>query len=220
MTAEQIEQSILIQLQANGTTDKIQTNRGRIAVTYNRVQNQVIEYLIDKSDDDNRYLQKIKELNIKLNKVPTVKENLSKFELPKNYFDFINVEAFASKEDCKNQRLNLREIKGANKNTLLTDEFSKPSFKYRESLYLIAKDTINFYKEGFEIDNAYMDYYRYPTQMSLENPLNPESHFTKGQMEFDDKLTNKIITLTSSALMLNGNDPKYQALKQEVLQKI
>ena len=71
MTAEKIEQSILIQLQANGTTDKIQTNRGRIAVTYNRIQNQIIEFLIDKSDDDNRYLQKIKELNKELTKSST-----------------------------------------------------------------------------------------------------------------------------------------------------
>lgn len=220
MTAEQIEQSILIQLQANGTTDKIQTNRGRIAVTYNRVQNQVIEYLIDKSDDDNRYLQKIKELNIELDKVSTKEKNLDKFKIPTNYFDFINVEAFASKGECANQRLNLNEIKGGNKNALLTDEFSKPSFKFRESLYIIAKDTVNFYKEDFNIDKVYMDYYRYPIQISLENPSNPESRFTTGELEFDDKLTNRIITLTSAALMLNGNDPKYQALKQEVLQKI
>ena len=134
MTAEQIEQSILIQLQANGTTDKIQTNRGRIAVTYNRVQNQVIEYLIDKSDDDNRYLQKIKELNVELDKITTKEKNLDKFQIPKNYFDFINVEAFASKGECTNQRLNLDEIKGGNKNALLTDEFSKPPFKFKESL--------------------------------------------------------------------------------------
>ena len=56
--------------------------------------------------------------------------------------------------------------------------------------------------------------------MTLSSPDNPESTFTAGEMEFDDKLTNKIITLTSAALMLNGNDPKYQALKQEIFQKI
>lgn len=219
MTAEQIEQSILIQLQANGTTDKIQTSRSRIAVTYNRVQNQIVEFLIDKSDDDNRYLQKIKVLNKKLTK-DTTGDKLDSFNNPSDYFDFINIEAFASKDTCKNQRLNLDEIKGGNKNSLLTDEFSKPSFKFRESLYIIAEDKVNIYKEDFTIDKVYMDYYRYPKQMTLQNPSNPESSFTTGEMEFDDKLTNKIITLTSSALMLNGNDPKYQALKQEIFQKI
>ena len=219
MTAEKIEQSILIQLQANGTTDKIQTNRGRIAVTYNRIQNQIIEFLIDKSDDDNRYLQKIKELNKELTKSSTG-DKIDIFNNPEDYFDFINIEAFASKDKCTNQRLNLDEIKGGNKNSLLTDEFSKPSFKFRESLYILAKDKINFYKEDFTIDKAYMDYYRYPIQMTLSSPDNPESTFTAGEMEFDDKLTNKIITLTSAALMLNGNDPKYQALKQEIFQKI
>jgi len=220
MTAEQIEQSILVQLQSNGTTDKIQTNRGRIAVTYNRVQNQVVEFLIDKSDDDNRYLQKIKQLSVKLLKAKKTESNIDSFIIPSDYFDFINVEAFASKNECINQRLNLTEIKGGNKNNLLTDEFSKPSFKYRESLYLLAKDSINFYKEDFSIDEVYMDYYRYPKQILLENSLSPESRFVEGELEFDDKLTNRIITLTSAALMLNGNDPKYQALKQEVLQKI
>lgn len=219
MTADQIEQSILIQLQANGTTDKIQTSKGRIAVTYNRVQNQIIEFLIDKSDDDNRYLQKVKELNKELVK-EKLQSTLDIFSIPKDYFDFLNIEAFASQGNCSNQRLSLDEIKGGNINALLTDEFSKPSFKFRESFYIIAKDKVNIYKDNFTIDKAYMDYYRYPKQMTLQNPSNPESKFTEGELEFDDKLTNKIITLTSSALMLNGNDPKYQALKQEILQKI
>jgi len=220
MTPDEVYQRVLIQLQANGTTDAIKTSKDRVAVTYNKVQNQLLELFIErKKDDDLRYIQEVSILGQKLKRDKS-ESNRDIFALPKDFFDFIDLEATASNESCSKQRIHLDEIKGQNKSSLLTDTFTKPSFKFRESLYQISQNSVHIYKEGFSIDTLELDYYKYPTQIELENPSNPESVFILKQLQFDDKLINKIITLTSSALMLNGDDPKYQALKQEIINKI
>ena len=79
---------------------------------------------------------------------------------------------------------------------------------------------INLYKDDFEFSSGLLTYYRYPKQISLENPDFPDSSLNDEELEFDDKLTNRIITLAASGQSLNANDQKYQALKQEVLSKL
>lgn len=65
MTTNEAYQKYIIELQANGTTDNIQSTRSRFVVNYNKAQNKVIEWLIErKNEDDNRYLQSIKKLTL------------------------------------------------------------------------------------------------------------------------------------------------------------
>ena len=220
MTTNEAYQKYLIELQANGTTDNIQTNKSRFVINYNKTQNRIVEWLIErKNEDDNRYLQKIKVIDKPLDKATdnTLEDN---FNLPKNYFDFIDVRAYADKDDCKEQLFFVWEFKGENLNTILDDENSKPSFKYRESFYILSEDNIKFFKDDFTFNKAILAYYKYPLQISLINPEFPDSSLEDVELEFDDKLTNRIITLAASDQSLNSNDQKYQALKQEVLSKL
>ena len=220
MLSNEAYQKYLIELQANGTTDNIQSNRGRFVVNFNRAQLKVIEWLIERNnEDDNRYLQKIKKIDTSLTKSKTSK-NKEYFNLKEDYFDFIDINAYGSKNKCKNQLFDVEEVKADNLNVLLTDEFSKPSFKYRESFYLIGEGDIILFKDDFTFDTVLLSYYRYPRQLELESPDNPESQLKETELEFDDKLSNRIITLASAIHSLNANDQKYQALKQEVYSKI
>jgi len=220
MTTNEAYQKYLIELQANGTTDGVQTTKGRFVVNYNKSQNRVVEWLIErKNEDDNRYLQKIKVVDKPLTKGDST-NTFDSFILPKDHFDFMDARAFADRGSCKEQPFFVEEFKGENLNVKLKDEDSKPSFKYRESFYILSKDSIIFFKDDFDFNKVLLTYYKYPLQISLINPTFPDSQLNDVELEFDDKLTNRIITLSAADQSLNSNDQKYQALKQEVLSKL
>ena len=219
MTTNEAYEKYLIELQANGTTDNIQSTKGRFVVNYNKAQNRLVEWFIErKSNDDNRYIQKLKKLDVPL--IKKVSEgNKDIFLLKDDYFDFINLNAFASKDRCKNQEFFVKEIKPENLNNLLLDFNTKPSFKYRESFYTINSDSITLFKDDFEFSEVLLSYYRYPQQVQLKNKENPESELIESDLEFDDKFVDRVISLAASLHSLNSNDPKFQALKQQALQK-
>lgn len=221
MTVEKTFQKYLEKVEKNGINDNIATDRGKFVNLYNEHQNRYIEWLLDrKGDDDVRYIQKLLIPDKKINPEGKTPE-FFKFKLPLNYFDFSNVYAKASKGECKLQKLDLFEIKEENKNLILQDEFNNPSFFYRESPFTINSEALNVFYTDFTIDNIYLSYYRYPKQISLISPDDPESKFdeTKG-IEFDDKLVDRIITLCAGGFSLNNNDPIFQAEKAEAAQKI
>ncbi len=219
MNFDESYEKYLVLAEANGTTDKLSTNKGRYAIKYNIAQNKVVEWLIESNGtDENRYLQKIKKVNTPLIKLRT-SEEYTEFEIPKDYFDFINLRVGISKDQCRNQKIKVQEVKGENVHLLYNDPNSEPSFKYRESFYTIAQNAVQVYKKKFEVDTSDMSYYRYPIQVELENKYNPESQFKKTELDFDDKLINRIILATVALHELSSDDPKYQAFKQETIQK-
>lgn len=219
MTFEESYQKYLILSEANGTTDKLSTDKGRYAVKYNIAQNKVIEWFIENNaTDESRYLQSIKVPYEKL-ELSSTKEDYASFSLPNNYFEFIDLKLHGSKGNCKEQLFKTREVKGENVNTYFIDPNLDPSFKHRETFYTISKDAVQAYKKDFAIDKLELSYYKYPVQVELENPDNPESQFKAGEHEFDDKLINRIIFMSAALHSLSADDPKHQAFKQETIQK-
>lgn len=219
MTTREAYERYILELQANGTTDNIQSNRERFAVNYNKAQNRLVEWLIERRDNaDNRYVQLLKKIDVPLSKIST-EDNKEIFGLKEDHFDFINLNAYGKKGNCTNQEFFLTEIKGENLNSLLSDANTRPSFKYRESFYLINSDSITLFTDNFTFEKAQISYYRYPRQVRVENPDNPESQLENIELEFDDKVINRIITLAASVHSMNANDQKFQALKQEALTK-
>lgn len=219
MTFKESYEKYLVVTESNGTTDKLSTDKGRYALQYNIAQNKVIEWLIESNgNDENRYIQSIKVPYSPLT-ISTLKEDYQQFELPENYFEHINLKVKSSSESCSDQRIKAQEVKWENVHNLYDDPNSEPSFKYRETFYTISQDALQVFKKDFEITEAEMTYYRYPKQITLQNPDNPESQFTQDTLEFDDKLINRIIFMTASLHSLSSDDPKYQALKQETIQK-
>jgi hypothetical protein len=219
MNFEESYQKYLILSESNGTTDKLATDKSRYAVKYNVAQNKIIEWFIENnSTDENRYLQSIK-IPYKKLELSETKDDFTSFLIPKNYFEFIDLKVLASKNSCLKQLFRTREIKGENVGPYSLDSNLNPSFKYRETFYTIAANAVQVYKEDFTIDSAEMSYYRYPKQVELERPDNPESKLKDEQLEFDDKLINRIIFMTVALQSLSADDPKYQAFKQETVQK-
>lgn len=219
MNFEESYQKYLILAEANGTTDNLSTNKGRYAVKYNISQNKIIEWFIENnSTDENRYLQSIK-IPYKALDAGDVKEDYKQFQLPSDYFDFISLKVIGSKDKCTGQRIKSEEMKAEDVDNAFLDTNFEPSFKYRETFYTIAQDAVQVYKKNFNIDSTEISYYRYPKQVELENPNNPESQFKEDTLDFDDKLINRVIFMSVALHELSSDDPKYQAFKQETIQK-
>lgn len=220
MTTEQFYNGTIIKLNENATTDKISLDKGRFCVLANNVMNRLIEVFLDrKFEDDIRYIQKILVPNLSILS-SKVSKDFTEFSLPKNYFDFSNVYANASKGQCSNKKVDCFEIKDDDTNAILRDPYNKPSFKHRETPFHLASDKIIIYtSDDFTIDRAFLSYYRYPTQIGLIDPDNPESQFNENNPEFDDKFMNRAIDLCAAEFLLNTDDPKYQAEKQNAITK-
>lgn len=221
MLIEQAYQKYLQKVEKNGTNDNISTDRGRFVVLYNESTNKIIEWLLDRrSEDDVRYIQKLLIVDKKVSS-STKRLDHYDFKVPENYFDFSNVYALGSTTDCKGEKLYLFPIKEEDKNEILQDPYNKPSFLYRESPYTLSSDAVNVYADDFSIDSIFLSYYRYPNQIQLINPEDPESLFNESiEIEFDDKLVDRIISLCAGEFDINEENQRFQFQKQRVIQKV
>lgn len=210
-----------VKVNNNSETGKIAVDRGRFVMIFNEAQNKLVEYILDKkSEDDIRYIQKIVVSD------HIITESFSKldyqeFKLPKNYFDFSSAYAEASTSKCKGKKITLHEFKDDDKTSILDDENNKPLFIARESFLHIASDKVKVYKGDFTIDRLILSYYRYPVQIALKNPEDPESDFDlRLNPEFDDKFVDRIISSASGEFELNTMNQKAQFDKQRAQQKL
>lgn len=217
MTFEESYQKYLLLSESNGITNNLSTNKGKYAAMFNIAQNKVVEWLIESNGaDENRYLQVIKAIS--LPSVAETKVRYISYSIPPTYFDFINLFVVGKIDEC-NLEFTTHEVKNENASQAYNDIFTEPSFKFAETFFTLAGNSINLYKKGFTFDSVELHFYRYPLQVTLLDPDDPESNFAALEHEFDDKLTNRIILSAVSLHRLSSDDPSYQAFKQETIQK-
>lgn len=221
MTTTEIYEKTLLLLDAVAT-ESIAIDKGSFCYYFNTSQNQIIEFFIaSKTDENIRYIQKIL-TTVDIPSSTKTYELYQDFKLPENYFEFSSVQAVASNDVCKNVKFDLYEIKNQNKDIILSDEYNKPSFLYREAPFYIGNNSVNVYvDETFELNKIILDYYRYPTQVKLIDPDNFESQFDESSpCEFDDKLVNRIISTTVSNIQLGIKDGTFSINREKAIQKI
>ncbi len=209
-----------IKVNKNSETGKMSVDRGRFVLTFNEVTNKLIEYILEKrNEDDIRYIQKILMSDFPISS-PVSKEDYQKFKLPDNYFDFSSAYGKASRDYCKDVKITLFEFKDDDKGEVLVDEYNSPSFEAREAPFHITDDHLKVYVKDFNLSKLYLSYYRYPVQIKLQDEENPESEFADIHPEFDDKFVDRIISLASGESELNNENPKSQADKARAQNKL
>lgn len=221
MNTSVIYEKALLKLDAVGT-NSIAVDKGSFCYYFNEAMNQQIEFfLANKSDENIRYIQKLLTTEEILSP-PKTFTLYQHFNLPDNYFEFASVVGKASNRVCKNVTMSLFEIKNQNKDEIISDEFNKPSFLYREAPFYIGNDTLNVYVDDtFTMDKIILDYYRYPVQIKLIDPENYESNFDEtAQVEFDDRLVDRIISTTVSNIQIGIKDGTFSIHREKSVQKI
>jgi hypothetical protein len=220
MTTSRAYQKYLLKTQENGTNDNLPVSKGHFVAVFNEAQNKYAEWHLDKrNSDERRNIQMLLVPDLIIEN-PTQVLNHFDFDLPENYFDFSNAYCIASKGNCTDKKINLFEVKDEDLNELLFDDDNKPSFECRESLYQIVSNKVLVYTEDFTVDKLSLSYYRYPQQVRLEDPTNPESRFDDNfSPEFEDRIVDRIISIAAGDYDLNSNNPRFQAQQQRVVNK-
>tara|TARA_R100000656_G_scaffold124883_1_gene104195 strand:- start:827 stop:1492 length:666 start_codon:yes stop_codon:yes gene_type:complete len=220
MTPLEIYDSFIIKANENGQTDNIAVEKAKFAILYNEASVKFVEWVLDKrNEDDIRYLAPIS-VPDKITEISgTTKHQLA--PLPSDYLGFGNINAKATSECCVSVDMELYEIKVENENTILNDQHSKPSIEYREAPFYIKQGEIKILVDNFKIDEVDLMYYKYPKQIELNDPEDPESGFKDADedMDFDKKAIDRIISIAVSDYNLNTNNPKFQADKSRVVSK-
>lgn len=200
-------------VESNIKNDGISTDRGRFVLVFNEAQNKFTEiHLQNRGSDDIRYIEHLLVPDKK------IEENTSNFDRqdfkqPKNYLDLANLRVFASKGKCKNEEIKfLYEPPRENLQELLHDENNKPSFKWREAIFNVNSNNISIYNNrDFKVDYILLSYYKYPNQISLIDPNNPESNFDENiKIQWDNKSLDRIISLSAGETDINTLNPRYQ----------
>lgn len=211
ITIEQVRERYIVRSEKNGTNDNIASDNSRIRLLFNSSQNKFLTlHLQNRGIDDVRYIQNFLVLD---KKIPYLSKSEDKynFKLPDNYFDIADVRANATKDKC-NALLSLEEVRTENINKVLNDEFTKPSFEYREALYTVNSNNLSIYTDkSFKVSDILLNYYRYPNQIQLVDEEDPESDFDKNYLiEWDEKSLDDIITLMVFNSDIDENNPRYQ----------
>jgi hypothetical protein len=209
-TVEEAKERYIIKAEKNGTNDNLTTDNYRFCLNFNESQNKFLTlHLQQRGVDDVRYIQKFLALDKKIS-AENFSENKVNFKLPLNYFDLSSARAKATTKECRDI-IELTEIQTEDLNEILNSEYLKPSFEWREAPYTINSDTLSIYVKDFKVDELLLNYYRYPNQIRLVNPEDPESGFdSNSQIEWDDKSLDDIISLMVFNFDINQNNPRFQ----------
>lgn len=222
MKIEEAYLKFIQKVNKNYTNDNIAVDKGRFVFIVNEVSNKFVEWIYEKGNEDDirdiqQLLVKDKQLKLKGKLL-----NHQDFTLPENYFNFSNIQVYASTKSCKNQKLTTWEVKNANLEELLVDNDNKPSFKFRETFYDIANNSVNIYVDGFDISKVYLSYYRYPIKIDIEGYIKLDgTPSTNIDPEFDDRIVDRILTAAAKEFDINDeNLQKYQFDKDRLFSKI
>lgn len=205
-------ESYLLKVEKNAVNDGISTSRDRFVIAFNEAQNKFTEFTLqNRKVDDVRYIEHLLILDKKILTSSKTSDHYN-FPLPKDYLDIATVRGLGSQDTCKGQKLDLFEVQTENLPDILNDEDNKPSFKWREAPYTIASNLVNVYTDNtFSVDEILLSYYRYPTQIALIDPYNPESNFDETiVIDWDAKSLDRIISLTAGEFDMNINNPRFQ----------
>lgn len=200
------------QVNRNLTNNRINVDKPRFVLLFNDIQNRYVEWILEKRNEDAiRYVHPLLETYKKLVKSGS-KHTHDEFTLPEDYFDLANLHVHASNGKCSEIELNPREIKVENVEEKYNDEYQKPDLAYRQTFYHTADNKVLVYKTDFEIQEAFLSYYRYPVQVDIEGYIRADQTTSQSvDPEWDDKVVGRIlIAMAKEFSAINQDTQGYQ----------
>lgn len=165
----QIYDDVRLLVEKNKTNSNLNLDISRFVIYFNLAKTRLQTYFLEKRNEDAiRLMAPYLLLNISLTEVSD--EGLFQtFELPDDYFEYSNILIYASTEECKDKIITGHEIKSENIHQYLNDEFTRPSFPFRETVYLMSQNGLTIYTDNtFTITEAKLNYYKKIKDVELE----------------------------------------------------
>lgn len=219
MKIEQAYVNFVNLVNRNATNNNLNVDKARFIILFRSVQLQYLDYLLDNRVDDT--LRRASHLLVYKKPLLTksTESDRDSYFLPEDFFDFSNLHVEASKGKCKKVNLSTREVKTEDLEEILSDDFSKPSFEYRETVYFSSdRSTITVLKDDFSLDNAYITYYRQPAQVDIEGYIHIDgTPSTSVDPDWDDVEIEKILLAMSKEFAgINNDTNQYQLSKDRL----
>lgn len=215
MTSLEAYKIFLLKFDALNTEDAVDISPGEFCLIYNGEQTKFVKR--EYQNRSTRFIDDIQSListNIPLKNLAD-KEDYYEADLPENYLDYITSITIASTETCKRKRLMNFEVKMADLNTNLSDEFSKPSFEFEETIITLADNKIQVYTDNFNVDDVLLTYYRIPAQIDIEGYIKLDgSESENNSPELRDDLVHEILDLCVLEASRNYNEQLKAQLSQ------
>jgi hypothetical protein len=124
--------------------------------------------------------------------------------IPGDYLQWKRVDIFAKQECCDKRRMNVYLAEEGNLNVLLRDKFKQPSFEWGETFATLIDDRVHlFTNNDFDIEEAYLTYYRQPRKIQITGCSDPYTGITSAtevECEFKDDIIELIIDEAVSIL--------------------
>jgi hypothetical protein len=217
MKIEDVYLGCKLRVESNVTNGGVALDKPRFVDLFNASQIKFIDDCLKRKNDDSiRDIDILLRRDVRLEKTG---KTLGKamFKKPKDLYSYINVRGEAVRGKCVADDFLLWEAKPENVHELLTDEYNKPSFKYRETFYTIGGDGIAAYTDGFDIRAIYMTYYRNPVQVDIEGIVREGGVSSSIDPEFADRVVVRIMDILVKEFDKNEfQTDRYSVDKQEV----
>lgn len=210
------------QVNRNLTNNNVNVDRPRFIILFNDISNRYVEWILEKRNEDViRYISILLETNKKLQKEGN-KHNYDEFKLPKDYFDLANLHVHVSSGKCKRIEIKPTEVKVEDVEELYRDKYSEPSLEWRSTFYYTGGGKVRIFKKDFDIQQAFLSYYRYPKQVDIQGYIKEDGSQSQDvDPEFDDKVVGRILIAMAKEFSAINNDPNgYQMNSNKLFSSI
>jgi hypothetical protein len=173
-------------------------------VEWSRRQLHGINVVKEGDEQSTRRKDDLQKLLIKTPLTSVKKDLYYEGDVPVNYLQWKRVDIYAKKECCDKRRMTVYLAEEGNLNQLLRDKSKQPSFEWAETFATLINDTVHLYTNNeFEIEEAYLTYYRQPVKIQIDGCSDPYTGITSTtnvDCEFKDDIIELIIDEAVSIL--------------------
>lgn len=163
MGPNEIYKRYLLKINRNDSNEGANVLKSLFVIDFNsQAENWLFERL-DKDGDNIKLdgLDTLLEPDKELTKL-TVFDDSVEFQLPDNFRRHASSFSIVDNGNCKGVKIYNFDKKSLGFTAILADKFSRPSWDFEETPFLITKNRMRVYFDGFEIKKCFSTYYRRP----------------------------------------------------------
>lgn len=207
MTVNEAYLQFLTKVNRNLGSNNIAADKPRFVMLYNENQvKRILQVISDGNDEDIREIQTFLKPNTELTFEKKIFDRVF-YLLPEDFLDFSSSYALADKNQCKNEKIDLIEIKDKNYTQVLSDNYNKPSFEYRETPIIVADSRLNVFISDFDITKVVLTYYRYPKSIDIDGYITDAGQNSADvNPEGDKRFIDVVISMAATDYARNYGD--------------
>ena len=168
MTSYEAYKRFLNKLTRNDTNSGIDIPEALFVVLFNNaIDTHVIQKIKESLDGEEiDTLKELLETDVELPQLDKDSRMVT-FGLPGNYLKYAGSFTLAKRGACSNRVLSNRKMKPRDKDEILADALSSPSFDFEQTLVLLDSKGLQVYLGDFTVEAQHVSYWREPRKIDI-----------------------------------------------------